>query len=355
MRRYCEGLLAKTTDEANTDSRPTSAERGDQAEATLFAQWRRSRLWRVASVVLAVVAIGLSSYYVVIKLVSSFRQIAWGHLQVRPWPVVISFIITLACVLLGVVVWGLVLRGVGVRLGLRACAQSHLLSIPGAYLPGYGWRYAGKAYLTQRQGIPLGLASCAVLVELIESEAARGVLAFTTVQQAFLGSFLGGALVPYVWGLRVLGWGALLVLPLALERGVAWAKRRGRRPWSDMNIDKGSLWLALGVMCFTFVLYGVGFSILLGAASALTLDGLAAAIFSTSSSLAISLLMFFVPAGLSVRESVIIYTLEGVFPAAMVTVGALVSRGVLVAAEVVGSLIGSWLALRGRRRSSPKG
>jgi len=347
--------LAKTLDRANTDSRPTGAEGGDQAELTPFARWRRSRLWRVASVVLAVVAIGLSSYYVVIKLVSSIRQMAGEHLQVRPWPVAISFMITFVCVLLGAVVWHLVLRGVGARLGLRACAQSHLLSIPGAYLPGYGWRYAGKAYLTQRQGVPLGLASCAVLVELVESEAARAVMALTTARRAFLGSFLGGALVPYQWGLCVLGWGALLVLPLALERGVAWAKRRGRRPWSDMSIDKGALWLALGVMCFTFVLYGAGFSILLGEASALTLNGLAAAIFSTSSSLAISLLMFFVPAGLSVRESVIIYTLEGVFPAAMVTVGALVSRGVLVAAEVVGALVGSWLALRGRQRSSPKG
>jgi hypothetical protein len=122
-----------------------------------------------------------------------------------------------------------------------------------------------------------------------------------------------------------------------------------------MSIDKRALWLALGVMCITFVLYGAGFAVLLGAASELTLDGLAAAIFSTSSSSAISLIMFFVPAGLSVRESVIIYTLEGVFPEAMVTVGALVSRGVLVVAEVVGSLVGSWLALSGRRRSSPKG
>jgi hypothetical protein len=335
--------------------RLTGAEGGDQAEPTFFTRWRRSRVWRVASVVLAVVAIGLSSYYVVIKLASSIRQMAGERLQVRPWPVAISFAMTLACVLLGGLVWYLVLRGVGAQLGLRACTQSHLLSTLGAYLPGYGWRYAGKAYLTQRQGIPLGLASCAVLVELVESEAARGVLALTTAPRAFLASFLGGALVPYAWGLRVLGWGALLVLPLALERGVVWAKRRGRRPWSDMSIDKRALWLALGVMCITFVLYGAGFAVLLGAASELTLDGLAAAIFSTSSSSAISLIMFFVPAGLSVRESVIIYTLEGVFPEAMVTVGALVSRGVLVVAEVVGSLVGSWLALSGRRRSSPKG
>lgn len=345
----------RETEESATGLRPTSTEEDLQPEATLFARWRHSRLWRASSIVLAVVAIGLSSYYVAIKLVSSLRQIEEAHIRVRPWPVILSFAITLACVLLGGVVWHLVLRGVGVRLGLRACVQSHLLSIPGAYLPGYGWRYAGKAYLTQRLGIPLGLASCAVLVELAESEMARGVLALTTVQRTFLDSFLKGALEPYIWALRLLGWGALLALPLALEKGVTWAKRRGRRPWSDMNVNKRDLWLALLMMCFTFVLYGAGFSVLLGTATALTLDGLAAAVFSTSSSLAVSLMMFFVPAGLSVRESVLIYTLEGVFPEAGVTVSALVSRGVLVAAEVVGALVGSWLALGGRRRSSPKG
>lgn len=338
-----------------TDLRPPSAERGNQTEAALLARWRHSRLWRVTSVVLAVVAIGLSSYYVIVKLVSSIRDVAAGHLRVHWGAVVLSFGITLVCVLLGGLVWHLVLRGVGVQLGLRACLQSHLLSIPGAYLPGYGWRYAGKAYLTQRLGIPLGLASCAVLVELVESELARGVLALTTVQQAFLDSFLKGSLGPYIGGMRLLGWGALLIFPLALERGAAWAKRRGWQPWSHMEIHKGALWLALAVMCFTFVLYGVGFSVLLGTAKALTLEGLTAAIFSTSSSLAVSLMMFFVPAGLSVRESVIIYTLEGVFPEAVVTVGALLSRGVLVAAEVAGALGGSWLALGGRRPSNPKG
>lgn len=340
--------------EVATKQQTCCPEKDDQAEAVSLARWRHSRLWRMISLLLAVTAMGLSSYYIAIKFISSIRQAAGGHLQTHPWSIAFSFVITLTCVLLGGLIWRFVLHGLGIQLAWRACFHSHLLSIPGAYLPGYGWRYAGKAYLTQQLGIPLGLASCAVLVELIESEMARGVMALTTARQAFLDSFLGGALVPYIWALRLISWGMLLISPLALERSVAWAKKRRWRPWADIKINKRSLWLALILMCLTFLLYGIGFSILLGTARALTLEGLGAAIFSTSSSLAISLMLFFVPAGLSVRESVIIYTLEGVFPEATVTMGALVSRGVLIAAEVVGALIGSWLELSSRKHAHPK-
>jgi len=55
-----------------------------------------------------------------------------------------------------------------------------------------------------------------------------------------------------------------------------------------------------------------------------------------------------VPAGLGVRESVVILTLQGVLPDAIVALLALLNRLVLIVAEVMGALLGSGIALRER-------
>jgi hypothetical protein len=68
-----------------------------------------------------------------------------------------------------------------------------------------------------------------------------------------------------------------------------------------------------------------------------------AAIFSTSISWVLSLLVFFVPGGLGVRESVIIYTLGNVLPESIAVMGALTSRAILILAELSGALIGVWM------------
>ena len=317
-----------------------------------LARLRKSRSWRVAMAVLAAIAMGLSSYYVVSKLLAAAHEIAQSSLDVHLGFVGLSFAMTFGCVLLGGIIWYLVLEGLGGMLEVRACVCSHLLANLGGYLPGYGWKFVGKAYLTQRQGVSGGQTSFAVLVEFAGSALTRAVVALTTVPPAFMERLGLGAEVSVRW-LCLASWIAMLLFPWAVEKVVAWGKRSHRFPLKGLTVNKSALWLALLAMCLTWVLYGLGFSVLLRSVYHIQPDQVIAALFSTTASFLTSLLMFFVPAGLGVREGVVIYTLGSAMPEAVVTIGALLSRLVLIMAEISSVVVGALTYYKGLERGIP--
>ena len=313
-----------------------------------LARWRRNRFWRVVSAFVGIVAVGLSTYYIVVKLSSSIRQVADWQLSVRPWPALLSFVIMLLCVLSGCTIWHLVLKGVGRTLPWRVCARAHLLANLGGYLPGYGWKFVGKAYLIQREGVAMGMVSFAVLLEFMGLATTRAVVALATLPRSFLDRFGWDLPDPYFGWLRIGACCLLFSLPWLVERTVLWMQHHSRRRWGDLLIDKRALWLALLLMCFTWVLYGLGFALLIRSLYDVRLDQVSTLVFSTTTSFLVSLMMFFIPGGISVREGVVIYTLENVLPDVIVTVGALLSRLVLLLAEAIGALVGSWMSYRRR-------
>jgi len=321
---------------------PSEASLGCSGEE-MSASWspltrlRQSRGWRVATTVLGIIAVAFSSYYVVTKLLGAMHEIAQSSLDVHLGFVAISFAMTFGCVLLGGIIWYLVLKGLGGTLGMRACVCSHLLANLGGYLPGYGWKF----------GVAGGQASFAVLVEFAGSALTRAVIALTTMPSSFLKRLGLGAGVSVRW-LCLASWIAMLLFPWAVEKAVIWGKRSHRLPLKSLTVNKLALWLALLAMCFTWVLYGLGFSVLLRSVYHIQPGQVMAVLFSTTASFLTSLLMFFVPAGLGIREGVVIYTLGAAMPEAIVTIGVLLSRLVLILAEISGALAGSWMYYKGR-------
>ena len=101
-------------------------------------------------------------------------------------------------------------------------------------------------------------------------------------------------------------------------------------------------------MSATWLLHGLGFALLTAAVYDVRPQQLLPLIFSNTTSFLVSLLVFLVPAGLGVRESVVMFTLQGLLPAEISALGALIGRLALVIAELLGVLVGSWLGLRER-------
>jgi hypothetical protein len=218
----------------------------------------------------------------------------------------------------------------------------------GGYLPGYGWKHLGKALLAQRQGVPLARASSAVLIEFAGLALTRAVVALSSISVATLEAWGMAGVGPYLGALRGAAWLALLGAPWLLERGVAWLARRRPPRGGSLAIRKGALWGAMALMCATWVLFGLGLAVLLEAVQSLSGAQFLVAIFATTTSFLASLLVFFVPAGIGVRESVLILALGNALPEATVTAGTLLSRVILILAEIGGALIG--LAMGWRRR-----
>lgn len=318
--------------------------KGEVSEISGLGRWRHGRAWRWLSGGIVVLAVGISGYYVLTRLIASLRRVGEFQLAPAPLPLLLSLALTLLCVLAGGLIWHLVLRGVGLHCPLRRCLMVHLLANLGGYLPGYGWKFVGKGYLTQRSGYAVGPVSLAVLIEFLGLAITRLVVALTTMPTTFWGRWHLEALSPWMAWLPLGGWLFLGISPLLFvvtSKGLA---RRRRRP--EMRLHLLWLYLALGLMCLTWIAYGLGLAALLEALQAGAADDVIPILFATTASSLVSLLLFVVPGGISVREGVVIYVLEGVLPDVVVTVGALLSRVVLIVAELVGALLGAWLARR---------
>ncbi|MCE5257769.1 MAG: hypothetical protein LLG44_01750, partial [Chloroflexi bacterium] len=116
-----------------------------------FTRVRHSRKGHVVFTILAIIVVCISVYYVSANLLVGLQQVKQANLTLRIWPLVYSLIITWLCVIFGGVTWYLVLYSLGAQVSLRGCIQAHVLANVAGYIPGYGWRYMGKVYLTSRQ------------------------------------------------------------------------------------------------------------------------------------------------------------------------------------------------------------
>jgi uncharacterized membrane protein YbhN (UPF0104 family) len=311
-----------------------------------WAAWRGRPGCRFVSTGVALVAVGIASYYVVTKLVESIRSLRGIEFTLRPWPLLASFGLTCLCLVAGGLVWHLLLQGLGSSLKLKACVRMHLMSNLGAYLPGYGWRSVGKAYLTRRQGLPLRVVAAAALFEFSALALTRVVVAVTLLPRAFLSRLGLSQWAVYLDWARILAWAILLGAPWLLAVSLAWLEQRNPQRWQGIRIRKGPLYLMLGLTSANWVLYGWAVVLLFQALHPLNAQQVLPILFATTASSLVSLVLFVVPGGIAVRESVIIFVLEGLLPGSIVTLGALLSRVTLLLAELLGALIGSWMSRR---------
>lgn len=299
--------------------------------------------WRTVMLMLGLTIFGLSIYYVVKNLLDNMQEVAELQMRLSPWPIALSFAITLLCVFLAATAWHFILKGFGATIRWRTCSSIYPIAAIGRYLPGYIWRHLSMAYLTEQEGVRLRTVSLAMLWEFVQIEATRVALALTTVSPILIPAFPENRLQSsHLWCGRIAFWAALLSSPLLLTPFLQWKTQYVKRH-SDNTPHKGYLWLGMALHLMGNLLYGIGFAVLLTAVQPIGSHQFAAAIFSTSFSWLLSLLAFFVPGGLGVRESIMIYILSNVFPQPVAIAGTLMSRAILLLAELCGALIGLYM------------
>lgn len=226
-------------------------------------------------------------------------------------------------------VWLALLDGLGVEVGRRDAAAVFYLSQLGKYVPGSVWPVLAQVHLGARWGAPRRLMLGAGLLLLV----------MVTVS----GISVGAVLLPWASpdGLRRYWWLLVLVVPLAallhpralmavLDRLSVWS---GGQPLearvSGSGVGRAWLWAVLG-----WVLLGGQLSVLMSAYGPLGATDVAAAVGGIGLAWAAGLAFVPAPAGVGVREAVLLLALgptAGVDAALAVAVA---SRVLLVAADV---------------------
>jgi glycosyltransferase 2 family protein len=239
--------------------------------------------------------------------------------------------------------WGLALRryaGIPASAGARVWFLSNLAR----YVPGNVWSYVGAVELARRQGVArrVTLAVMALTQVLSVGVAVAAGLPVLLAERARLGrpALLGAVVVAALAGLAVLFRGRLLAL----------ARRRvpGFDP-AELTPSAGTVvWLVAGYAAY-WAVTGLAFAALVAALHPLAAGDVPLVVAAYAAAYAAGFLALLTPAGLGVREGVLVVALAPVLPAGPALVVALVSRVWMMLVELAGAAAAHLVARRRAR------
>lgn len=276
-----------------------------------------------------------------------------------------------ACLLLGAsyalvaVLWGLALRAVAAARPRPAVgAWIWFVSNLARYVPGNVWSFVGAAELARREGVRRRdtLAVMALTQGLSVGVALLAGLPVLLAERSRLGrpALVGTVVLLAAAVLALLLWRPLwrLAAPLVARRfpGLLPAsgsppveQRGGRSPWPP---PLGVVWLGAGYALY-WVVTGLAFAALYRSLFPLAGGDVPLVVAAYAAAYAVGFLSLLTPAGLGVREGVLVVALAPLLPAGPALVVALVSRLWMMLFELLGVGV-AWLAeraLAGQRRS----
>ena len=288
----------------------------------LIRRYRRPLAWAVA--LLALLFLGR-------VLLDSAAELRRYPLTVEPLTLALSFVALSVPLLLAVPLWLWGLRGLGGTLALADAARIWFLSNTVRYVPGSIWQPVTMVVLAKERGVDEVRTAASVALNWILSNLSGLLVAglYWTVDPSAPSR-------ERLWLLPLLVLGALLALhPAVLGRVLRLALRATGRAPLENNLGFGRLLALLLGQCVVWLGYGIAFATFWSALYPLDWRELPRLTGVFAGAYAVGFLSLLTPSGLGVREGALVFFLSGVYPLAVVTVVALLSRLWLIAGELL--------------------
>jgi glycosyltransferase 2 family protein len=250
--------------------------------------------------------------------------------------------LTMAGLCVTAYLWCYILRINGAYLSLRQGLPIFFVSHLGRYLPGQVWALVGKVVLSSQAGVRAQVGAQCVALEAILGILTASLLALTVLPFYQVGNVPLGPLVGI----------GLVAVPLALHPRVfgalsRWALRVVRRTAPAVVYSYRQILTAAGIHLVAWQIFGVAFHLLLKAIDPASTMPLHAAAGTFAAAWVVGYLSILTPAGIGVREGVLIVLLGVWMPAETATLAAVGSRILATTAELLGA--GLVLGLRSAR------
>ena len=292
---------------------------------------KRSRWLTVA--VLAVVA-----GFFVATLAARWNDVISLKWRLEPGLFVLATVLLALSYGLVACLWGVALgRAAGTR--VVAGARIWFLSNLARYVPGNVWSYVGAVELARREGVArqTTLAVMALTQVLSVGVAVAAGLPVLLAERARLGR-------PALLGALVVAAGAALAA-LFRRRLLDLARRRlpGLDP-ADLTPSAGTVVLLVAGYALYWAVTGLAFAALVASLYPLAPGDVPLVVAAYAAAYAAGFLALLTPAGLGVREGVLVVALAPVLPAGPALVVALLSRVWMMLVELAGAGIAHLLA-----------
>jgi uncharacterized membrane protein YbhN (UPF0104 family) len=294
---------------------------------------RRSRWLTVA--VLAVVG-----GFFVATLAARWNDVISLNWRLEPGLFVLATVLLALSYGLVAWLWGVALgRAAGTR--VAAGARIWFLSNLARYVPGNVWSYVGAVELARREGVArrTTLAVMALTQVLSVGVAVAAGLPVLVAERARLGR-------PALLGALVVAAGAALA---ALFRRQLLDLARRRLPGfdpADLTPSAGTVVLLVAGYALYWAVTGLAFAALVASLHPLAPGDVPVVVAAYAAAYAAGFLALLTPAGLGVREGVLVIALAPVLPAGPALVVALLSRVWMMLVELAGAAIAHLAARR---------
>lgn len=281
---------------------------------------------------------------IVLVLWKQWDEVVRSLQAVSPWTLLTSLLIGMVATAVPAVVWRDLLAVQGYRVGALNTARTFFLAQLGKYVPGGIWALVAQVDLARDLGVPARASATATLLTLALSILAGLLAAGLTLPLA-----LPGLVVGYWWVFLLLP----VLLILLIPRVVSWWSDRifrlMRRPGPTFQMTWGVVLRTTALQFVSFGLFGLHFALLV---QQLGEGGPSLWLLSTGTfalGWIAGLLVVFAPAGAGVREGVLVLGFASLLPAAGVLTVALLSRLLLLVADVLLAAISVGAARLARR------
>jgi len=301
---------------------------------------RRRRLLAVARIVLAVGVV----VAVVVALAGQWDDVRADLATVSAGALLLAFAFAMASLALTLIGWRALLADLGSPLHLAPASGVLFVGQLGKYLPGSIWTVVAQAEVAARLGVPRRRSAVAGLLSVLLSALAG--LAIGVV--ALPGLLDAGASRWYLLLLLVLPAGVVALHPRVLGPLVRLAFRLIRRepPEKDLSgraiavtaVSFVAAWACLGAQAWVLVVDLGGDA---GAA-------FVPAVFGYALAASVGMLAVFLPAGVVLREVVLVLLLAPTMGRTAATAVVLLSRFVVTVSDVVAAALGWSYARRHR-------
>ncbi|GGM26492.1 lysylphosphatidylglycerol synthase domain-containing protein [Dactylosporangium sucinum] len=326
---------------------PEPARSADTPRWVVLARRLQSFLahrWTRRTFLAATIAGGL--YALVVQrtaLATSLGEVRAGALLGAAGLVVVGLIATMQ-------VWRVLLAGLGAPLGPLPAAQTFFVGQLAKYLPGSMWSVLAQMELARAHQVPRSRTATAAALTMAVSLGA-GLLTAVVVLP-FASDRVGSRSWWLLLGLPLL---AVLLHPRLVNRVVGGALRLARRPPLPEPLSSRTIIAAVGWAVLSWVLLGAHVAALgwpLGA------DTVRAALVSTGGfalAWCLGFLMLVAPAGVGVREVLLVALLGTQLTVGQATAVTVLSRALMTAADLAlaaAAATAAYLARRPARRTS---
>jgi uncharacterized membrane protein YbhN (UPF0104 family) len=297
----------------------------------------RGRAFAALRILLAVLVVAGVTYAVA----RNWDEVSADLRRIDPGTIALAGLVTCIAPVLTLLAWRRILADLGSRIHLAEAGGIFFVGQLGKYLPGSVWAIVAQAEMGARLHIPR------------QRSAVVGLL--TVGLAAICGFIVGMPALPLLLSrssTASTGWALLLVIPLLvlvlwprlLNRAIALGLRVLRRPPLEHRLSGSTVLFAVVCFCLSWASTGLSVYILARTLGDAGQDGSRLALASVAGfSLAASLSMFTVilPAGVGVREGLLVLLLGPVISVPAATAVVVVSRFLTLLADVVFAL-GGW-------------